>query len=103
MGTAGDVTSAHDHDDLDTAPGAAGTGGAGPMSTGPGAGAGPGGPEPAAGEPDGDPSLLGEEEAGPLGTPGETLTDPTEGAAGDDVWPAGTDASAEVDADDIPE
>lgn len=91
-------------DDLDHAPGAAGTGSSGPMSSGPDAGAGPGGPEPGPGEPDGDPSQAApEEQAGGLGSPGTFLTDPTEGASGEDVWPDGAAAEAEVDDEDLPE
>jgi hypothetical protein len=90
-------------DDLDHAPGASGTGLSGPMSTGPDAGAGPGGPEPAAGEPEHDPSLAmdPEDEVGDLGSAGTFLTDPTEGATSDDVWPDGAEAAAEVDEDDL--
>lgn len=73
------------------------------MSTGPNAGAGPGGPEPAAREPDHDPSLHmdPEDEVGALGTAGTMLTDPTEGATSDDVWPDGGEAAAEVDDGDL--
>ena len=76
-------------DDLEHAPGAAA------------GAAGPGGPEPAAGEPDGDPSLADVGEAGPLGSAGSFLTDPTEGSTTDDVWPDGGDAATEVDEDDV--
>ena len=97
------MSDADDLDDLEHAPGAAGTGLSGPMATGPDAGAGPGGPEPAAGEPEHDPSLRSdpEDEVGALGSAGALLTDPTEGATTDDVWPAGGDAAAEVDEDDL--
>ena len=92
---------ADEQDDLAHAPGAM-AGASGPMSSGPDAGAGPGGPEAGAGEPSGDPSLADDEEAGPLGSAGAFLTDPTEGATGDDVWPDGGDVAAEVDDDDLP-